>query len=328
MPSRSIELCDAKLEPASTHVRRCALVSTSGDLLLHRDGERIDHYDMVLRLGQAPVHGYEPHIGRRTDVRVMAGSVFQDWRWNRSSDRDGILQRLLGTSSERVLVLQGPTAEAVLTPSRLGLDATFEFVRGEGLSALSCGRHSAAAIHLTTGLKALLLSFSPLVNCTSTTLFGFLDQDPRAAYHYFRDGRVDGSESSNVSRWFEDRRARGYHDFAKEHRVMRLLINASGGASMRTIHKSTFHAKCTCGWRRPVVTVTSHPQARRRDVAQRGAMLLRHGGLSLWSEVALLVVLTPLLCAGMYGVAVVIVDVTRGAISLLRAQCGNRVLSQ
>mmetsp|Transcript_26288 Transcript_26288/g.48008 ORF Transcript_26288/g.48008 Transcript_26288/m.48008 type:complete len:316 (-) Transcript_26288:79-1026(-) len=47
----------------------CAIVSNSGALLNFEYGREIDKHDVVMRFNNAPVVGYEMHVGRRTDVR-------------------------------------------------------------------------------------------------------------------------------------------------------------------------------------------------------------------------------------------------------------------
>ena len=43
---------------------RCALVSTAGELLLRKDGNLIDQYDVVARMGQSEMGAeYEEHVG-------------------------------------------------------------------------------------------------------------------------------------------------------------------------------------------------------------------------------------------------------------------------
>lgn len=47
------------------------LVGNSGALRLSRFGPAIDSHDVVVRLNQAPVQGYERRVGRRTTHRVL-----------------------------------------------------------------------------------------------------------------------------------------------------------------------------------------------------------------------------------------------------------------
>merc|ERR1719324_486957 len=54
--------------------QRCAVVSSSGALLKNDYGSDIDAADVVFRLNDAPVTGFEKHVGSSENVRVM-------WKW-------------------------------------------------------------------------------------------------------------------------------------------------------------------------------------------------------------------------------------------------------
>ncbi|NXS45082.1 SIA7D sialyltransferase, partial [Balaeniceps rex] len=52
--------------------RRCAVVSSSGQMLGSRLGQAIDEQDCVLRMNHAPTAGYEEDVGTRTTIRVVS----------------------------------------------------------------------------------------------------------------------------------------------------------------------------------------------------------------------------------------------------------------
>mmetsp|Transcript_58020 Transcript_58020/g.138109 ORF Transcript_58020/g.138109 Transcript_58020/m.138109 type:complete len:302 (+) Transcript_58020:92-997(+) len=49
----------------------CALVSNSGMLSKFELGSKIDSADLVMRFNEAPLHGYETHVGARDDIRFV-----------------------------------------------------------------------------------------------------------------------------------------------------------------------------------------------------------------------------------------------------------------
>ncbi|CAD7972754.1 unnamed protein product [Amoebophrya sp. A120] len=63
-------------EDASTFYRppllgkSCAIVSSSGAMLLHEYGHEIDAHDFVLRMNRAPTRRFEKHVGKRESIRV------------------------------------------------------------------------------------------------------------------------------------------------------------------------------------------------------------------------------------------------------------------
>ncbi|XP_050763846.1 alpha-N-acetyl-neuraminyl-2,3-beta-galactosyl-1,3-N-acetyl-galactosaminide alpha-2,6-sialyltransferase isoform X1 [Gymnogyps californianus] len=52
--------------------RRCAVVSSSGQMLGSRLGQTIDRQECVLRMNHAPTTGYEEDVGARSTVRVVS----------------------------------------------------------------------------------------------------------------------------------------------------------------------------------------------------------------------------------------------------------------
>ena len=52
--------------------KSCAMVGASGLLLRTRLARQIDEHELIIRTNLAPVGGYEPIVGSRTDVRVMS----------------------------------------------------------------------------------------------------------------------------------------------------------------------------------------------------------------------------------------------------------------
>jgi hypothetical protein len=53
------------------HHGTCAVVSSSGRMLLHEHGDAIDGHDFVIRFNHAQVKGFEKHVGSKTDLLVF-----------------------------------------------------------------------------------------------------------------------------------------------------------------------------------------------------------------------------------------------------------------
>ena len=51
--------------------KTCAVVSNSGDLMNHEYGEFIDSHDVVIRCNWCLIDGYEKHVGKRTDIKLI-----------------------------------------------------------------------------------------------------------------------------------------------------------------------------------------------------------------------------------------------------------------
>ncbi len=82
------------LTSLSPQFATCAVVGSSGSLLLHKRGRLIDQADAVWRVNDAPVRGFEPHVGSKTTFRVWGG-VPLPWRreppWSDSGNEKLIL---------------------------------------------------------------------------------------------------------------------------------------------------------------------------------------------------------------------------------------------
>ncbi|XP_048876473.1 alpha-N-acetylgalactosaminide alpha-2,6-sialyltransferase 6 [Brienomyrus brachyistius] len=60
------------------HCRQCALVTSSSQILGTGAGDEIDQTECVIRMNDAPTTGFEPDVGNRSTLRVVAhSSVFR-----------------------------------------------------------------------------------------------------------------------------------------------------------------------------------------------------------------------------------------------------------
>uniref|UniRef100_A0A672I341 Alpha-N-acetylgalactosaminide alpha-2,6-sialyltransferase 6 n=2 Tax=Salarias fasciatus TaxID=181472 RepID=A0A672I341_SALFA len=83
------------------HCGTCALVTSSGQLIGSERGEEIDRSECIIRMNDAPSVQYQPDVGRRTTVRVIAHSSLQRVLRNR--------QELINASQETVFIFWGPS---------------------------------------------------------------------------------------------------------------------------------------------------------------------------------------------------------------------------
>eukprot|EP00951_Prasinocladus_malaysianus_P007575 scaffold54436_cov35-Prasinocladus_malaysianus.AAC.1 len=76
--------------PRSGKWGRCALVGSSGILSKYRLGKDIDLHDAIWRLDNAPVDGFQEHVGSHTTIRVVSDAAHVEARMRPS--RETILQ--------------------------------------------------------------------------------------------------------------------------------------------------------------------------------------------------------------------------------------------
>ncbi|XP_039244378.1 type 2 lactosamine alpha-2,3-sialyltransferase isoform X2 [Pipra filicauda] len=74
-----LESCGLSNEDDNIACRRCVVVGNGGVLRNKTLGEKIDSYDVIIRMNNGPVIGYEEDVGRRTTFRLFyPESMFSD----------------------------------------------------------------------------------------------------------------------------------------------------------------------------------------------------------------------------------------------------------
>ncbi|XP_040275184.1 lactosylceramide alpha-2,3-sialyltransferase isoform X1 [Bufo bufo] len=61
---------DLPMRPGSKDCKRCIVIGSGGILHGLQLGHAINKYDVVIRLNNAPVHGYERDVGNKTNIRM------------------------------------------------------------------------------------------------------------------------------------------------------------------------------------------------------------------------------------------------------------------
>jgi hypothetical protein len=109
-PERTVQRLERLLpkhtDLSSKRFNSCAVVGSSPELLLYRDGAAIDAHDAVFRANLAVTDGFEEHSGRRTTVRVI----------NPVESVKKARERGKGRTSEMIIKNQDPPA--IRSPSR------------------------------------------------------------------------------------------------------------------------------------------------------------------------------------------------------------------
>ena len=214
---------------------RCALVSTSGELLTKRDGGKIDQHQLVARLGQAPLgEARKPHVGSRTNVRFITGSFFKlnATRKVNVPALHAILDAMDPENSEVVFLVM--KREYKSWPQLAGCPPPIPpFMRRHpglpyrcttSLDAVACNWPS-ALLPPSSGALAISVLFG-LFRCKTIRLFGFANTDRSLPYHYWSDGSVH--DGMTTAQWYQSRASLGLHKFDHEHRLMHDVL---GGCS-------------------------------------------------------------------------------------------------
>ncbi|KAM4887504.1 type 2 lactosamine alpha-2,3-sialyltransferase isoform 2-T5 [Thomomys bottae] len=78
-----LQSCDLFDESDNMPCKKCVVVGNGGVLKNKTLGEKIDSYDVIIRMNSGPVLGHEEEVGRRTTFRLFyPESVFSDFSHN------------------------------------------------------------------------------------------------------------------------------------------------------------------------------------------------------------------------------------------------------
>eukprot|EP00899_Mesostigma_viride_P021069 jgi/Mesvir1/28964/Mv17740-RA.1 len=65
---------------------RCAIIGLGDGHMKHRYGKEIDAHDTVIRLGSAPIKGYEYNVGSKTTINFVRALQTQDGKYQEGTD--------------------------------------------------------------------------------------------------------------------------------------------------------------------------------------------------------------------------------------------------
>ena len=226
---------------------RCALVSTSGELLASEQGHLIDTVPIVARIGQGPVTPeLAKYVGSRSSVRIIAmaflnskrrGFVLQLEQMHRSLselDAEGREVLWVGNGKDDLQVTGCTRPVRDFMRSHPGLPfhcVSAKFGVTRRANACFGATHERTPRLLSTGALAVSFLFERY-GCNSLMLFGFGESGNLSLpYHYWHDRSVHDGETS--AEWYAKRAkmviGRGAnkmygHDFVREHRVMYSML--------------------------------------------------------------------------------------------------------
>lgn len=72
---------------------KCVLMGNSPKILDYKLGERIDQFDYVVRINDAPTENYEEKVGSKTDLTILNRTVQKESDVGNLTEREGILSK-------------------------------------------------------------------------------------------------------------------------------------------------------------------------------------------------------------------------------------------
>ncbi|XP_053506975.1 ST3 beta-galactoside alpha-2,3-sialyltransferase 3b isoform X1 [Ictalurus furcatus] len=209
--------------------KRCIIVGNGGILANKSLGSRIDEYDIVVRLNEAPVSGYTRDVGSKTTMRItypegafqtperyekdslFVFSAFKplDFKWLRHMI---FREKLRGSEgfwkSVAQYVPREPSEMRILNPFFIQ-EAAFQFI-GLPLNNGLMGKGNIP----TLGTVAITMA---LHNCDEVAVagFGYDMNTPHAPLHYYETVKMSAIKES----WT--------HDISKEKEFLQKLVKAN-----------------------------------------------------------------------------------------------------
>ncbi|XP_072534080.1 ST3 beta-galactoside alpha-2,3-sialyltransferase 7 isoform X3 [Salminus brasiliensis] len=212
--------------------RRCVVVGSGGVLHGKQLGAHIDKYDIIIRMNNAPVFGFEKDAGSRTTIRLMypEGAPFLKREYQKTDIIALVVFKSLDLDWLTSVVTKKPLSwwsklwfwkgvvhEIPLQPE------TFRILNPEILKRtwhlLTCTKQQNKTVP-TLGISAVVLALQ-LCDEVSLAGFGYDLQQPGAPLHYYETVRMDAMMTQVV------------HDVSAESSLLQELIKA------RAVHDLT-----------------------------------------------------------------------------------------
>ncbi|KAM7400937.1 hypothetical protein PAMA_005229 [Pampus argenteus] len=213
----------------SLSCKRCIIVGNGGILYNKSLGSRIDDYDVVVRLNEAPVNGYSKDVGTKTTLRItypegaiqkpdnyekdslFVFSAFKplDFKWLRQMVFKEKLRSIEGFwKSVAHSVPREPSEMRILNPYFIQ-EAAFQFI-GLPFNNGLMGKGNIP----TLGTVAITMA---LHNCDEVAVagFGYDMNTPHAPLHYYETVKMSAIKES----WT--------HNISKEKEFLRKLVKAN-----------------------------------------------------------------------------------------------------
>ncbi|GMJ00826.1 glycosyltransferase 29A [Hibiscus trionum] len=193
-----VRLVKVPIDRSNRTYKSCAVVGNSGILLNSRHGKSIDDHEVVIRLNNARIEGFEKHVGSKTSISFVNSNVL-----HLCAMRKGCLCHPYGYNVPIVMYICQPVhfvdyllcnashkAPLLVTDPRFDLLCArigkyysakrfLEETAGKSLGEWG-PTHDGSMFHYSSGLQAVMLA---LGICDRVSMFGF-GKSTSAKHHY------------------------------------------------------------------------------------------------------------------------------------------------
>ncbi|KAK8921511.1 hypothetical protein KSP39_PZI020866 [Platanthera zijinensis] len=182
----------------------CAVVGNSGILLKNDHGELIDGHDLVIRLNNARIHGYQRNVGSKTDLSFVNSNIL-----HLCARRPGCFCHPYGENVPMIMYIcqaahfldyavcnSSYKAPLLITDIRFDMLCSRiakyyslkRFVEVAGKPLKDWAKfHDEKLFHYSSGMQAVMLAVGI---CDQVRVFGF-GKSPEAKHHYHTNQKVE-----------------------------------------------------------------------------------------------------------------------------------------
>eukprot|EP00873_Tetraselmis_striata_P003009 jgi/Tetstr1/423273/TSEL_013973.t1 len=228
----------AKALKGKTKFKSCAIVGSSGSLLMAEHGREIDSHSAVFRINRAPTEGYSAHTGNKTNFRLLNAKWTARYAAGSSlaMEKDVVLVASRGSQLTRnfaMLVKYLRRARPDVQATLLQHSALYR----AGLllnSFMRCAQATGKRLQGgTVPSSGLVLIFNLKDVCQQTSVYGFGREKVdgrKPMYQYFSGGRPRGNPTHNFPAELDL-----IHALARSDYVRRAAVVAGSGAARRRL---------------------------------------------------------------------------------------------
>lgn len=194
--------------------KKIAIVFSSNTVLKNNMGKLIDSYDEVIRFNRSPTLGFEKYVGRRTSLRVINNSVFQNIIPHKSQNWSIDKDFINNVKKTKILVIS-PIEFDVLTRNKYEINSNIYFYltqnRSLKLYLLSLSKKKDPLLFFHLFIYFYLLRKNLSVGCLVTiyllilnfevNIFGYNSNEKNTRTHYWeKAGKIGKHHNLNFEK--------------------------------------------------------------------------------------------------------------------------------
>mmetsp|Transcript_57438 Transcript_57438/g.181839 ORF Transcript_57438/g.181839 Transcript_57438/m.181839 type:complete len:311 (+) Transcript_57438:427-1359(+) len=218
----------------------CAFVASSADIMKKEQGDLINSYDTIIRLGRGPVNSFEKYVGNRTDITLLRPTSTQNGcpdpttdRWDQYRAHTQAnpelnqpnhffwLSKYIESCSNFSIPNYKPVCafepvELIMEAADILWKSVLPFIKISKGSAILLRRHSKGPNPSPTSGYTIVFNILGSNCCSTLGIFGFSRHGNTP--HYFLKKQASGGKGYSI---------KGLHSIGAEYFILAELMRAS-----------------------------------------------------------------------------------------------------